>query len=591
MNKLPAKQIYLLTIIIVGIIALSVYSTYALFTFESETSNVVTIHTPTNLQISENIYEYQQITVKENSVVTIDIDIYNSFDYDVCYSIWYKIIGEYEEEQVQIFQKSKELLTSSGVLLAQKNVKVTIAIINDNENEIKINIGTVADELKTDSCSLNISQDKKVISKTYEKTESLNELLLSQSEEKEIEDPQGGYYIHKDDKQVLTYKNTDKILVSNKITYTDELFTLEEPVNLTIDEIIEKKYLEENENVYFCQGKNKCQILYKITKLEKQKSDEENQLIVEEEKEVYYDITISDKMIGYSSGPNGIRKVNNQDYIIYGDNPNNYVYYNCKNNDDSSTCELWRIVGLYYNEENDEYNIKIVRNDSIGKYQFEKEEPENVIWTDSALYKELTGEKDEEEQNNELQEETTKKKEYEINTVKFKQSIETLVSLEEEIKKEEEPLDSKINLLTLSDYVYTSNCKISSVTKLTEECIKKSWLNDIEMGNSWTLTYTQETEIIEEPETEINEEENLELEENNQELTEEIPSEKDEETTDETIEEEPKEIITNYVYSVGNTILKNNITDELEVRPSLYLKSRILIVSGEGTFESPYIIK
>ena len=244
MNKLPAKQIYLLTIIIVGIIALSVYSTYALFTFESETSNVVTIHTPTNLQISENIYEYQQITVKENSVVTIDIDIYNSFDYDVCYSIWYKIIGEYEEEQVQIFQKSKELLTSSGVLLAQKNVKVTIAIINDNENEIKINIGTVADELKTDSCSLNISQDKKVISKTYEKTESLNELLLSQSEEKEIEDPQGGYYIHKDDKQVLTYKNTDKILVSNKITYTDELFTLEEPVNLTIDEIIEKKYIE-----------------------------------------------------------------------------------------------------------------------------------------------------------------------------------------------------------------------------------------------------------------------------------------------------------------------------------------------------------
>ena len=64
-------------------------------------------------------------------------------------------------------------------------------------------------------------------------------------------------------------------------------------------------------------------------------------------------------------------------------------------NDDSSTCELCRIVGLYYNEENDEYNIKIVRNDSIGKYQFYTEEPENVIWTDSTLYKKLTREKDE----------------------------------------------------------------------------------------------------------------------------------------------------------------------------------------------------
>jgi len=590
MNKIPAKQIYLLTIIIVGIIALSVYSTYALFTFESETSNVVTIHTPTSLQISENIYEYQQITVKENSVVTIDIDIYNTFDYDVCYSIWYKIIGEFEEENIQIFQKSKELLTSSGILLAQKNVKVTIAIVNDNDKEIKINLGTVADELKTESCSLNISEDKKVISKTYEKAESLNELLLSQSEEKEIEDKQGGYLVHKDDDQILTYKNTDKILISNKITYKEELFTLEEPVSLTIDEIIEEKYLEENENVYFCQGKNQCQILYKITKLEKQKTDEEEQLVVEdEEKEVYYDITLSNKMIGYSSGPNGIRKVNDQDYIFYGDNPNNYVYYNCKNNDDSSTCELWRIVGLYYNEETKEHNIKIVRNNSIGKYQFDTEEKEKVIWTDSTLYKQLTGE-DEEEKIDE-EEEPKKKKEYEIYTDKFKQSIETLESLDKEIKKEIETLDSKINLLTLSDYVYTSNCKINSVTKLTKDCIKKSWLNDIEMSNSWTLTYTQETEIIEETELEINEEEKIEIEGNNQESTEEIETEDKEEITDETVDEESQEIIVNYVYSVGENIEKSKITDEHEVRPALYLKSRILLVAGEGTFENPYIIK
>lgn len=584
MNRIPAKQIYLLTIIIVGIIALSVYSTYALFTFESETSNVVTIHTPTSLQISENIYEYQQIKVEENSVVTIDIDIYNSFDYDVCYSIWYKIIGEYEEEKIQIFQKSKELLTSSGILLAQQNVRVNIAIINDNEQEIKVNLGTVADELKTASCSLNISDDKKVISKTYEKTASLNELLISQSKEKENEDEYGGYYIHKDDDKILTYKNTDKLLISNEITYKDELFTLKEPVNLTIDELIKEKYLDKNENVYFCQGKDKCQILYKITKIEKQKNESEGQLVVEPEKEVYYDITLSDKMIGYSSGPNGIKKVNNQDYIFYGDNPNNYIYYNCKN-DDTSTCELWRIVGLYYNEETKKHNIKIVKNDSIGKYKFDIEEPENIVWTESTLYKHLAGEDEENNENNDKK----KKNEYEIYTDKFKQSIETLESLDKEIKVEPETLDSKINLLTLSDYVNTSNCKINSVTKLTKECIKKSWLNDIEIDSTWTLTYTQEIEIIEEPE-EMTEEENIEVEENNQELTEEIPTEDNEEKIEEDIEK-PQEIIVNYVYSVGDDIEKNKITDEHEVRPALYLKSRILLVAGEGTFDNPYVIK
>ena len=91
MNKLPTKQIYLLFIIIVGIIALSVYSTYAIFTFESSTSDIVSIHTPKSLQISENIYEYQQVVVEPNTIATTDIDIYNTFDYEVCYSIWYKI--------------------------------------------------------------------------------------------------------------------------------------------------------------------------------------------------------------------------------------------------------------------------------------------------------------------------------------------------------------------------------------------------------------------------------------------------------------------------------------------------------------------
>ena len=77
-EKLPTKQIYLLLIIIVGIIALSVYSTYAIFTFEGETSNIVSMYTPNSLTISEDIYEYKQITVGKNSYVTTDIDIYNA---------------------------------------------------------------------------------------------------------------------------------------------------------------------------------------------------------------------------------------------------------------------------------------------------------------------------------------------------------------------------------------------------------------------------------------------------------------------------------------------------------------------------------
>ena len=125
MNRVPAKQIYLLSIIIIGIIALSVYSTYALFTFESETEEIVSIHTPKSLTISESVYEYQQIKVEPNTVTTTDIDISNPFDYEVCYSIWYKVVGQEDvQNKVQIFQKTENNIATSGVISPNKNIKI-----------------------------------------------------------------------------------------------------------------------------------------------------------------------------------------------------------------------------------------------------------------------------------------------------------------------------------------------------------------------------------------------------------------------------------------------------------------------------------
>ena len=61
---------------------------------------------------------------------------------------------------------------------------------------------------------------------------------------------------------------------------------------------------------------------------------------------------------------------NNVRYI--GANPDNYVYFNCSdyNNQSDSTCEKWRIIGLFNNitksDGTKENLIKIIRDDSIG---------------------------------------------------------------------------------------------------------------------------------------------------------------------------------------------------------------------------------
>ena len=75
----------------------------------------------------------------------------------------------------------------------------------------------------------------------------------------------------------------------------------------------------------------------------------------------------------------------------YGASPNNYIYFNCSNysNQSSSTCETWRIIGVF------DGKIKLIRNESIGEYSWDNKNvstgAENDYgkndWTDARLMK------------------------------------------------------------------------------------------------------------------------------------------------------------------------------------------------------------
>ena len=51
----------------------------------------------------------------------------------------------------------------------------------------------------------------------------------------------------------------------------------------------------------------------------------------------------------------------------YGKNPNNYIYFNCSDysNQTSSTCELWRIIGVF------DGKAKLIRNEILGEYSYD----------------------------------------------------------------------------------------------------------------------------------------------------------------------------------------------------------------------------
>lgn len=68
----------------------------------------------------------------------------------------------------------------------------------------------------------------------------------------------------------------------------------------------------------------------------------------------------------------------------YGANPDNYVYFNCSNynNPTASTCELWRIIGVF------DGKVKIIRNEAIGNYSYDNSYVSNTNdWSKARLMK------------------------------------------------------------------------------------------------------------------------------------------------------------------------------------------------------------
>ena len=85
---------------------------------------------------------------------------------------------------------------------------------------------------------------------------------------------------------------------------------------------------------------------------------------------------------------------NNIRYI--GANPNNYVYFNCSDysNQGDSTCEKWRIIGVFKNMTKEDGSkadlVKIIRDDSFGDFDWDDTQDNN--WSKASLQTILNGE-------------------------------------------------------------------------------------------------------------------------------------------------------------------------------------------------------
>ena len=518
MNKLPVKQVYLLSVIVIGIITLSVYSTYSIFTLESETSDIVNIEIANVLNIESNNYEYKQVVVSPKSSITTDVDIYNNYNYDICYAIWYKVVPseEINTSNVSVRPKEDEASNTSGSLKEVTGRRISLVIENNNDVLAKVNIG-IAYAKNEETCELNISKDKNIISSSIDDTKILSDTIIKSDKIKKSE---GNYITYKDNTNSLTLPLNDKIYISTKYTYKEEIFTLTDSLEIDADDIL--KYVDNNTDYYTCISNTECRYLYHIKEITKDNNN--------------YNITKYDTLIGYLSGDSGIRKVN-QNYYYYGDNPDNFIYFNCTDELDTKTCELWRIIGVFYDKDSNKYITKIIKNNSLTLSKYGNDN----TWKDSKILKLLN--------------------EYKINNEDMIQEIdykiENLTDLNtniNDIPLLKDTYKSNIMLMNLSDFLNTSTCQDKKISEYKDECLNNNWLNNNYPNEEWTMTIKYEEPYVNDDNETI------------------IPN-------------------NNKVYSIGKSINLSSSTSTLNIRSVVYLKNNITIVDGDGSYEKPYIIK
>lgn len=582
MNKLPAKQIYLLMVIITGIIALSVYSTYAIFTFESETTDAFNIQLPSVLKIQTDISEYKQIEIPKNSYGTTDVDLYNTYDYELCYSIWYKVIGD-ASSLVDVYELNDTNLSTNGTIPAATNSRFTLLIVNNSDHDTKINVGLAAVKA-TDTCSLKLSSDKKNIKNIYDhEVISLKDHIIANVNQPHT-DQEDGSLIYKNKTVDLSFN--EQITIANKYTIKDNHYVLSNPEEIPVTDYPTKlTNLDYQTTDYFICRSDTCDTILKI--------NDAKLSLLPNGTSYTYQVTNVDEYEVYQSGTSGIKKVNNN-YYYYGDNPHNFVYYNCETTDVNS-CELWRILGLIYDESTDSYKLKLIRNDSLGLYQYHSDDTSNT-WKTSKLYDYLNDEY------------LVDSKFMSIYPHIFEEMSSLDISLSDITNTKITSKDKEISLINLTDYINASTCSKGLINTFTD-CLNNNWLNRATISHEWTLTAYQELildNLVNDstPESLIPDstQENQPSEEDTSLETE--PTEENsttaEETTEENIEieetteqviESPPQVIKKQMYSVGNKITASIVTDKLAVRPVIYLQERILLYSGDGTIDNPYIIK
>ena len=157
------KRNYLLSIVVMGLIVVSLYSTFAMFTASVNTNDIVDL-TASTLPTDTEIVEYERVTLKSGDKKTVEFTVKNSTSKSLYYGAWYEMVNPTSiNDKIQIAKKEDTTNNTTGQLTAGSTAKVSLVLENKTDSSIIVNIG-VAYSLTS---SLNLPTNRYLITNVY----------------------------------------------------------------------------------------------------------------------------------------------------------------------------------------------------------------------------------------------------------------------------------------------------------------------------------------------------------------------------------------------------------------------------------------
>ena len=158
------KKIYFMIVIIISLMALAVYSTYAMFTADfniGQVANVTASSAPTTQYLIEN----EVISVAAYQSMNIDLNITNSTTGSLYYGVWYEMVDPTTiNSNIKIGIGSSSANPAIGQIAKQTTKTVTVYIKNNTSSGIAIKLGVGYSSTN----SLNLPTERTIISETLD---------------------------------------------------------------------------------------------------------------------------------------------------------------------------------------------------------------------------------------------------------------------------------------------------------------------------------------------------------------------------------------------------------------------------------------